>query len=303
MFLGVSSPIVDVFVKGDLPREVRLLAAQGLATSVDLDRLALLALMVGDADPEVAALASRTLDALPVQTVADFLSRPEVPADLRAYFAQRISAPAPAVTAGAAAMTPPLPDPPALAASSPEPVPEPEDVLPVPPDLAALLDDVAPSETVVAALDQAAETLTDDDVEQVHQLLTSLPVPDKIKLATLGRREQRAILIRDPNRIVSTAVMASPKLTETEVEMFARMQNVSEEVLRIIGMSRVWVKSYNIVAALVKNPRTPTAVSLPLLTRLQERDVKALTVNRNLPETVRLAARKFMAVQQERRGG
>ena len=113
-------------------------------------------------------------------------------------------------------------------------------------------------------------------------------MPDKIKIATLGRREQRSILVRDPNRIVSTAVLASPKLTDTEVENFARMQNVSEEVLRIIGASRAWTKKYSVVAALVKNPRTPPAVSLPLMMRLVERDVKGLSVDRNVPESVRL---------------
>ncbi len=127
-------------------------------------------------------------------------------------------------------------------------------------------------------------------------MLTSLPVPDKIKLATLGRREQRAILVRDPNRIVSTAVLSSPKLTDTEVENFARMQNVSDEVLRLIGTSRAWTKNYAVVSALVKNPRTPTAVSMPLLTRLVERDLKGLAVDRNVPESVRLAARKQLSV-------
>jgi hypothetical protein len=295
VFLGVSSPVVDMFVRGDVPREMRLLAARGLLTSVDIDRLALLALTTGDADPDVADLARATMAAIPAAVLSDFLSGDSVPPQLRAFFADQpapvtaTSAPTPVDDPGGAAT-------PGAASASPE--------IGTAASAAIDLTDDAPSDTVVAALDDAVATLGDDgDEEQVHQLLTSLPVPDKIKLATLGRREQRAILIRDPNRIVSTAVLSSPKLTETEVEMFARMQNVSEEVLRIIGMSRVWVKSYNIVAALVKNPRTPTAVSLPLLPRLLERDVKGLTVNRNLPESVRLAARKFMAVQQERRGG
>lgn len=281
-----------MFTRGDVPREMRLLAARGLLTSVGVDRLALLAFTTSDADVEVAALARATVAAIPAAVLTEFLSRDGMPTELRAFFADpRETLPA---TSG-----------PDVVAASPAVAPAPSgltddgDSTPI----AAEPSD-APSDAVVAAVDEAAATLEQDgDEEQVHQLLTSLPVPDKIKLATLGRREQRAILIRDPNRIVATAVLASPKLTETEVEMFARMQNVSEEVLRIIGMSRVWVKSYNIVAALVKNPRTPTAVSLPLLSRLQERDVKGLTVNRNLPESVRLAAKKFMAVQQERRGG
>jgi len=293
VFLGVTSPVIDMFVRGDVPRDVRLLAARGLLTSVDLDRLALLALLATDPDADVATLARATVAAIPGPTLHDFLGRPEVPQVLRDFF-ERPEVPTTPPTVAAVGE---IADAPPLALPEPE---APTHASPLPHSIS----DGEPDHAVVAAIDDAAATLADaDDDEEVHQLLTSLPVPDKIKLATLGRREQRAILIRDPNRVVSTAVLSSPKLTETEVEMFARMQNVSEEVLRIIGMSRVWVKSYNIVAALVKNPRTPTAVSLPLLPRLQERDVKGLTVNRNLPESVRLAARKFMAVQQERRGG
>lgn len=290
MFLGVSSPVVEMFVRGEVPREMRLLAARGLLTSDDLDRLALLALVTGDADAEVVAAARSTVSAIRSPALTQFLAGADVPSELRMFFEPQESSDD---TVSGESLDGPAPPPPAGATPAHEGSAE-----------GGPTSGEAPSAAVVAALDDAAAVLADgDDDEQVHQLLTSLPVPDKIKLATLGRREQRAILIRDPNRIVSTAVLASPKLTETEVEMFARMQNVSEEVLRLIGMSRVWVKSYNIVAALVKNPRTPTAVSLPLLPRLQERDVKGLTVNRNLPESVRLAARKFMAVQQERRGG
>jgi hypothetical protein len=151
------------------------------------------------------------------------------------------------------------------------------------------------------AVIEAIDAVPPDEEAAVQRLLTSLPVPDKIKIATLGRREQRSILVRDPNRIVSTAVLASPKLTDTEVENFARMQNVSDEVLRIIGASRAWTKKYTVVANLVKNPRTPTAVSLPLMLRLVERDLKGLSVDRNVPESVRLGARKQLAVLQSRK--
>jgi regulator of extracellular matrix RemA (YlzA/DUF370 family) len=151
------------------------------------------------------------------------------------------------------------------------------------------------------AVIEAIDAVDSDEDAAIHRLLTSLPVPDKIKIATLGRREQRSILVRDPNRIVCTAVLASPKLTDTEVENFARMQNVSEEVLRIIGTSRAWTKKYSVIANLVKNPRTPTGVSLPLMLRLVERDLKALSVDRNVPESVRLGARKQLAVLQARK--
>lgn len=252
MYLGVSSPVIDVFVSAGVPRDARLLAARGLATPEGCDRLALLALMTTDPDPDVAALALSTIDAIPPQALTEFFARAEAPEELRAWYEARN-----------AALRPESVDAVELPAIALEPLPE--------------------------------------DEEAAHVLLTALPVPDKIKIATLGRREQRSILVRDPNRIVSTAVLSSPKLTETEVENFARMQNVSEEVLRIIGTSRTWTKTYGVVSALVKNPRTPTTVSLTLLLRLAERDIKGLAVNRNVPESVRLAARKQMNILQSRK--
>jgi hypothetical protein len=115
-----------------------------------------------------------------------------------------------------------------------------------------------------------------------------------------GTREQRAVLIRDPNRIIAAAVLSSPKLSETEIETFARMTNVAEEVLRVIGTNRAWVRKQAVASALVKNPKTPPAISLALLPRMSQREVKNLSTDRNVPEALRLAARKVMAVQQSR---
>ena len=280
MHLGVSSPIVDVFVKGDVPREVRLLAAGGLVTAEGRDRLVLLAWLTTDADVGVASRARQTIAAIPSSALRLFLVRDEVPEELRNWYSPYVTAVADGVADADVA-----PVERRLAS---------RDNLPVADEVDALVD-------ADPAVVQAIEAAASNEEEEVHRLLTSLPVPDKIKIATLGRREQRSILVRDPNRIVSTAVLASPKLTDTEVENFARMQNVSEEVLRIIGTSRAWTKKYSVVSALVKNPRTPTAVSLPLMTRLVERELKGLTVDRNVPESVRLAARKQLNVLQSRK--
>jgi len=119
-----------------------------------------------------------------------------------------------------------------------------------------------------------------------------------MKLAMRGTREQRAQLIRDSNRLVAVAVLSSPKLTEAEVEAFARMANLSEDVLRIIATNRAWVKNYNVVAALTRNPKTPVALAMGFLQRLNDRDLKMLAIDRNVPEPVRLAARKFAAKGQ-----
>ena len=130
--------------------------------------------------------------------------------------------------------------------------------------------------------------------------LHSMTVPQRLKMAMKGSREQRAVLVRDNNRMIAAAVLSSPKLAETEVEAFARMSNVSEDVLRTISMNRSWMRKLAVAQALVKNPKTPAAISLHLLPRMNQRDVKNLSIDRNVPEALRLNARKMMQKQQER---
>lgn len=159
---------------------------------------------------------------------------------------------------------------------------------------------IEPAETPAEdASDPLLETKSPDD--ETHgkeaddpQLLSSLPIVERMKLAMKGSREQRSQLVRDSNRMVATAVLSSPKLTGSEVESFTKMGNVSEDVLRIIGMNRNWLKSYGIVMGLVKNSKTPLAISMQLLNRLTEKDIKMLAVDRNIPEALRMIARKAM---------
>ena len=134
-----------------------------------------------------------------------------------------------------------------------------------------------------------------DQLSLVQQLAT-LNVPQKIKAAMKGNREVRAVLARDPNKIVSLAVLSSPKLSESEVESIARMGNVSEDVLRTVAQSRAWTKNYNIVVALVRNAKTPLALTLTLLNRLNEKDLKTVSVDHNVPEPLRAAAKKKVAL-------
>ena len=127
------------------------------------------------------------------------------------------------------------------------------------------------------------------------KVLSTLPVIERMKLAMRGTREQRSQLIRDSNKLVAVSVLSSPKLTEAEVEAFARMANLAEDVLRIIATNRAWVKNYNTVAALTRNPKTPTALAMGFLQRLNDRDLKMLSIDRNVAEPIRLAARKFVS--------
>ena len=93
---------------------------------------------------------------------------------------------------------------------------------------------------------------------------------------------------------MSAAVLSSPKINEAEIEAFTKMGNVSEDVMRIIGTNRAWTKNYGVILGLCKHPKTPPALSMHLVHRLHEKDLKMLSIDRNAKEGLRLLARKLL---------
>ncbi|MCA1818122.1 MAG: hypothetical protein LC746_17390 [Acidobacteria bacterium] len=124
-----------------------------------------------------------------------------------------------------------------------------------------------------------------------------MSVKDRIKLAMKGDREARSILVRDGNKVVSTAVVHNPRITDQEVEAIAAMRTISEDVLRQIGLNRAWARIYSVIHNLARNPRTPLATAMTILTRIQSRDLQALSQNRNVSDAVRRQAQRLMATR------
>ena len=244
---GLRSPLVDFFRRGEVARDVRVLAAEGAFAPRALDQLALLLILHDDGDPEIERAARATIERLPRSALEAFLQRPDVPREMHAFFTERGFVPQGTAPTG---------------------------------DDPLIRDTDAPPDGTETA--EAIET----------KQLAAMTVVERMKVATRGTREQRAALIRDPNRLVAAAVLSSPKLSDSEIESFARMANVGEEVLRVIGTNRQWTKSYGVIAGLVRNPKTPVAISMHLLQRVNDRDVKMLALDRNIPEPLRIAARK-----------
>jgi hypothetical protein len=199
---------------------------------------------------------------LPADLLAGYIARADVPTEIREFFIKRGIQPA---------------------------------AVPAPDTEEPLIDTGEPAkETEGATEEQKTKTF--------QERLATMTVPEKVKCATKGTREMRAILIRDPNRMVASAVLSCPKVNDAEVEAFAKMGNVSEDILRTIAMSRAWTKSYSVVLALVKNSKTPVAITMNLMNRLTTSDVKKLASDRNVPEALRLAARKKNVKTQESGG-
>lgn len=247
--------MLEFLKRGQAARDVRLMAAQGLAQVPASELLSILVFLTQDEDDVVRTTATSTLSQLPIEAVRSFLAGTTVADDVRAYFDVRQVAAAAdsggAPTTGASAAGTASPD-----------------------DSDIILDE-SPA-----------------DRDSILQQITKMSFPDRLKAASKGSREVRAILVRDPSKMIAMAVLTSPKLTEPEVEAFARMGNVSEDVLRHIGSNRVWMKNYGIVLALVKNAKTPLGLSLNMMNRLNDRDIQGLSTDRNVPEPLRVAARK-----------
>jgi hypothetical protein len=141
---------------------------------------------------------------------------------------------------------------------------------------------------------------TGDRQQAIWSRVIHMTVAEKVQLAFRGDRTIRLLLVRDRNRLVCSATMRNPRMTETEVESIAGMRNVEEEVLRLIGNRRDWSSKYNIAMALCKNPKAPIGVVLPLINRLTLRDLKGLKDDKGVPEVVRATARKFYQAKTQK---
>ena len=248
--MSTAAPLLDFFRRGEVDREIRLMAAQGILAPRAHEQLGILILLLDDRDVEVRTTAAHTLERIPLEALCGFLARSDVPIGIREFFADRGIFPAeiPAITS----------DDPLLDSSDTQ---------------VEVEDEAEAGETLVAKVQRMGFT-------------------ERLKAAMRGSREMRALLIRDPNKMVAAAVLSSPKLSEAEVESFARMNTLSEEVLRMIATNRAWLKNYGVLVAVTRNPKTPMGISMNLLSRLNDRDVSAVSIDRNVPDALRAAARR-----------
>lgn len=348
----VTNPLVDQFRKGGVPKDLRLMAAQGALPLKPEDLLELWTDLVKDPEGVVKEAAMKSIMTFPAGEFLPILKSRETPPHVLAWAVthrkerelreaalqntsladEAIESLAPSLSTELAelvvinqmrllrrtSLLEALETNPTLnndqrrrlrelretfkigvQPEAPPPPPAPKPPAPEPELAPVVLDEVplvAPDITEDEAL---VRYLTEEERQQtekisVVQKLYRLDTAEKIIAALKGNREERAILVRDPNRIVSTAVIGSPRLTDSEIESFSAMKNVSEHILRQIGAHREWTKKYAVVANLVRNPRTPIGISMTLVSRLNPRDIKAVSVDKNVPEAIRKAAQKFV---------
>jgi hypothetical protein len=151
---------------------------------------------------------------------------------------------------------------------------------------------VANTDRIITDATREAADVSPERISLIRRIMM-MTVKDRIKLGMKGDREARSILIRDSNKLVATAVIHNPRITEHEVENIAAMRTIAEEVLRLIAMNRAWARSYSIIHNLARNPRTPIATAMGILPRIRQKELIAIQQNRNVSEAVRRQAQRL----------
>jgi hypothetical protein len=131
------------------------------------------------------------------------------------------------------------------------------------------------------------------------QRIMQMSVSQKIKLATLGNHEARTLLLRDSNKLVCMASVTSPRITDGEILGLANSRTVNSDVLRYIYSNREFTRTYAIKASLVRNPKVPLPTALKMMFTLQEKDIKELARDRNVPQTIQSQAKAFMMKKEQ----
>jgi hypothetical protein len=319
----LSPEVLEDLRHGRATRERKIAVCTGGAHLAPVDRAEILAVLAGDADEMVADRAQDAILSLPVDSFVEALKREQALPALFSYAARNL------------ADKPGICD--ALVQNKNCSA---EHLVPAVRHLSTLgiqtlmeeLERVSESPALAAALEHST-SLTADQKSQLHELhgpgnpideaalaeaaaavepdlarrqtllqrLAKMTVAQRVQFAIKGGPEARRTLIRDSNKVVQRAVLQSPRLTDQEVEAFAAMSSLTDEILRLIANNRNFRKNYTVVRNLINNPKVPLDVTLHMLPMLNAVDLKRLVSNRNVAETLRTTAMKLQRTRVELR--
>lgn len=323
------SPAVARIVAPEAPRAAKLDAARGALPLPEKDRATLLFFLCHGGDAEVRGLALDSFRRLSADTLLLSLETAELPQFLDFVARFRLGEPA---IIRALLVHPSMQDATLLHIAGQAPAAvltellESERCLENPEVLAAMLvnpcltdeqrvrlvaaDVAGDSERPAEA--QCADDVTGDGIHDEetseeelnlskYQLALEMGVSDKIKMALTGDKEWRNIFLKDPNKLVSSAVLKNPRITDGEVLVVAKNKSSNDELIRLITLNREWVKNYEIKRALVLHPRTPLPKALRYMDILTEKDLKNLAKSRGVSQVIVNNARRMLQAKMQKR--
>ncbi len=130
------------------------------------------------------------------------------------------------------------------------------------------------------------------DEQNIFKLITQLSMGQKLKLALGGNKSARDLLVKDSNKIISTAVLKNPRITEEEIQKVTQSKGTNDDMLRQIARNKEWMKSYTVRLGMLGNPKTPLTISLKLLDTVYEKDLHNASNSKSIPSTLASAARR-----------
>ena len=127
-------------------------------------------------------------------------------------------------------------------------------------------------------------------------------IAQKVRLATLGSRSDRDMLIRDGNRLVHMAAVTSPKNQLKDIVAWSANKQIPDNVIVYIANNGKYKRNYHILINLVNNPKTPLNESVRLIPNLQPKDLANLIKNRNISGNLRRMAQALRDQRAQKRG-
>src|SRR6202166_2300581 len=311
---AISAEVREEIRSGRATQERKVAICAGAASFAPEDRIEILAILAADPDSAVRKKAASVLLTQPLKSVLAALARPGAAPEMFAYCAAEFSRRPGIADALAKNSTCPIevlrPVLHYLTVTAVQQLFEDLDRLSTSPHLVAeliastvinadqraqLVELQRVEPEPVEAFVQAVEAAEPDKAkrETLLQKLGRMRVVDRVQCALKGGRDERLLLIRDPCKVVQRAVLQSPQLSEQEVESFAGMASLTDETLRLIANNRKFRKNYAILRGLMFNPKTPLEITLHLLPHMKAQDLKFLTTNKNVADTLRTAATRL----------
>jgi hypothetical protein len=177
----------------------------------------------------------------------------------------------------------------------PDDLPPPEEITDAQAEAAlrAVLSDDA-SEFTSDLIRETDDEVSEEEQQSLFAQIQEMTIMQKVKLARMGNKEARGILVRDRNKVVASAAIRSPKINDNEVSQYARMRNLSDEVVRIIAANRDWTKHYAVKLSLATNPRCPLSSAMKFLNHLQDRDLKSVMRSKDVSSPISTHARRIL---------
>lgn len=250
-----------LFVKPDAPAEEKMKVINGGVAASLTERATLLFFLCYDKDQEIKSAALAQIKGLPLSAVAEILNSPAAHPRLKELLVKVHPAPvSPAVYSSEGSVT-----------------------------------EAGESEQAAAEEGEGEEVKEEEEFLSKYQQAQNMGVGAKIKMALTGDKEWRTLLIRDTNKLVNSAVVKNPRITEPEVLTISKSVIQNEEILRVICQNKEWIKNLEIRKALVLNNKTPLPVALRFMGFLSEKDLAAMAKSKNISSVLANQAKRMLA--------